>query len=104
MGKQSNFNYYDITDGWMNKELNITDEECKQLCIRNSSCVFVIHFYRNQYRGTGGTENRKPLVNAQANTCILRNELKLQYGTKKDSSCNIYYLTSNQLLFRMLWS
>ena len=102
MGKQSNFNYYDITDGWVNKELNITAEECKQLCIQNSSCVFAIHFYRNQSRGSG-TENRKPLLNALVNTCILRNELKLEYGTKKDSSCIIYYLTSNHLLFHMPW-
>ena len=100
MGKQSNFNYYDITDGWVNKELNINAEECKQLCIRNSSCVFAIHFFRNQFIGSG-TEKRKPLVDAPANTCILRNELRVEYGTKKDSACNIYYLTSNHLLLHM---
>jgi hypothetical protein len=35
---------------------------------------------------------RKPLE-ATENTCILRNEFKIQSGTKKDSSANIYYLT-----------
>ena len=102
MGNQSNFNYYDITDGWVNRELNLNAEQCKQLCIQNSSCVFAIHFYRNQYIGSS-TEKRKPLVDAPANTCILRNGLKLEYGTKKDSSCNIYYLTSNHILFRIPW-
>ena len=94
IGKESNFNYYDITDGWNNKVLNKAEDECQELCIQNVSCIFAIHFYQNQYQGSDNTKSRKPL-NASANTCILRNELNLQYGTKKDSSCNIFYLTSN---------
>ena len=47
-----------------------------------------LRFIRNQNQGSADTINRK-LFNAAANTCILKNELNLQYGTKKDSSCKI---------------
>ena len=45
------------------------------------------------------TKNRKPLINALNNTCVLRNELKIEYGTQKDSSSNIYYLVGKTLNF-----
>ena len=83
------FNYYDITDGWRDYKSNLNATECRQSCINDSSCLFAIHFFEKQT--TAGQTTRKPL-NAQNNTCILRNELKIEYGTQKDSSSNIYYL------------
>ena len=85
------FNYYDITGGWRDYKSNLNATECRQSCILNSSCLFAIHFFRNQNQNSD-TRNRKPLNNAPINTCVLRNELNIEYGTQKDSSSNIYYL------------
>ena len=89
------FNYYDITDGWSDYKSNLNAEDCRQSCILNSSCLFAIHFFEKQT--TAAQTTRKPL-NAQNNTCIFRNEFKVQYGTQKDSSSNIYYLIGNFFL------
>ena len=63
------------------------------MCLNDSNCVYVIHFYQNQSNSYDeNTFERKPL-DAEANTCILRNEFNIQSGTNKDSSANIYYLT-----------
>ena len=88
------FNYYDITDGWRGYKSNLNATQCQTMCIQNSSCLFAIHFFRNQFIATdqSNTKNRKPLNNALNNTCVLRNEFKIEYGTQKDSSSNIYYL------------
>ena len=85
--KDNKFNYYDITDGWKDFKSNLDYKQCQQLCRQNLSCLFAIHFFKDQ------SFNRKPLNNAKANTCILRNELNIQHGTQKDSSTNIYYFT-----------
>ena len=90
--KDYKFNYYDITDGWKDFKSNLDYKQCQQLCRQNLSCLFAIHFFKDQ------SFNRKPLNNSKANTCILRNELNIQYGTQKDSSTNIYYLTGNYSL------
>jgi hypothetical protein len=90
--KDNKFNYYDITDGWTDYKPNLDYKQCQQLCRQNLSCLFAIHFFKDQ------SFNRKPLNNSKANTCILRNELNIQYGTQKDSSTNIYYLTGNYSL------
>ena len=88
-----NPNYYDINDGWANKTV-LSETECKQLCLNDSSCVFVIHFYRNQLNASdSNTNNIKPLNNALMNTCVLRSQLKIELGTQKDSSSKIHYLT-----------
>ena len=91
-----NLNYYDITDGWNDAILSVDAEQCKTLCIENISCVYAIHFYKNQYiPGNSNTNYRLPL-NAKMNTCILRGEFKIQFGTNKDSSSNIYYLIGSR--------
>ena len=88
-----NPNYYDINDGWANKTV-LSETECKKLCLNDSSCVFVIHFYRNQLNASDlNTNNRKPLNNAPMNTCVLRSQFKIEFGTQKDSSSKIHYLT-----------
>ena len=88
-----NPNYYDINDGWANQTV-LSEIECKKLCLNDSSCVFVIHFYRNQLNASdSNTNNRKPLNNALNNTCVLRSQLKIELGTQKDSSSKIHYLT-----------
>jgi hypothetical protein len=87
--KDSIFNYYDITDGWTDYKSNLNAEDCQKSCRYSLSCLFSIHFYENQ-----NPNNRKPINGgAKNNTCILRNKLNIQYGTQKDRSANIYYLT-----------
>ena len=85
-------NYYDINT-W-NPQLNKNEAECQQLCINDQTCVFAIHFYQDQDRGTNDTKNRKPILpnGAKANTCILQKGLKIESGTQKDTSANIWYL------------
>jgi hypothetical protein len=94
--KDNKYNYHDITDGWKDYKLNQTAKQCQELCRQNSSCLFAIHFNSNQ------SYNRKPLNNSKVNTCILRNELNIQYGTQKDNSSNIYYLTGIYLFFQSI--
>jgi hypothetical protein len=91
--KDNKFNYYDIPDGWMDYKSNLDYRQCQQLCRQNLSCLFAIHFYKDQ-----SPADRKPIRGARNNTCILRNEFNIQYGTQKDSSTNIYYLTGNYSL------
>jgi len=87
--KDSIFNYYDITDGWTDYKSNLNAEDCQESCRYSLSCLFSIHFYENQ-----NPNNRKPINGgAKNNTCVLRNQLNIQYGTQKDRSTNIYYLT-----------
>ena len=85
------FNYYDINDGWRDYISNLTAEECQQLCIQDSSCLFEIYFFRNQlqYQNFFSLNIKHGALNS---TCILRNQLKIQHGTQKDSSITIYYL------------
>jgi hypothetical protein len=93
--------YYEITN-W--NHYTKTETECKQLCLNDQNCLFVIHFYRDQYNSSDiNTSNRKPLINAAMNTCILRNELKIQYGTQRDSSSKIHYLSSIFVFFQLIW-
>ncbi len=86
--KDNKFNYYDITDGWTDYKSNLDYIQCQELCRQSLSCLFAIHFYKDQFPA-----DRKPIRGAKNNTCILRNELNIQYGTQKDNSSNIYYLT-----------
>jgi len=87
------FNYYDINDNWTDYKSNLNAEDCQKSCRSSSSCLFAIHFYKDQ-----SPADRKPIRGAKNNTCILRNEFNIQYGTQKDSSTNIYYLTGNYSL------
>ena len=89
----TNPNYYEINDGWVNYNNGSNETQCKNLCLNDSTCVFVIHFYRGQVNNSdSSTYDRKPLKNAPNNTCVLRSQLRLDYGTQKDSSSNIHYL------------
>ncbi len=88
-----NPNYYEITDGWENFQTNLNESECKNLCLNNTSCLFAIQFFKDQFDITdNNTHKRKPLNSAKNNTCILKKQLKIYFGTNKDSSSNIYYL------------
>jgi hypothetical protein len=90
-----NPNYYEITNGWENFQTNLNESECKNLFLNNISCLFAIHSFKDQFDITDNntnTNNMKPLNNAKVNTCILKKQLKIYLGTKKDSSSNIYYL------------
>ena len=74
------------------------------MCLNDSSCVFVIHFYRNQLNASdSNTNNRKPLNNSPMNTCVLRSQLKIEFGTQKDSSSKIHYLTGIWVLISKLF-
>ena len=87
--KDSQFNYYDISDNWTDYKSNLDANQCQESCRYSLSCLFAIHFYKDQ-----SPADKKPINGgAKTNTCILRNELNIQYGTQKDKFANIYYLT-----------
>ena len=66
----TNPNYYEINDGWVNYNNGSNETQCKNLCLNDSTCVFVIHFYRGQVNNSdSSTYDRKPLKNAPNNTC-----------------------------------
>ncbi len=81
--------------GWTSTSITFDKNEiqCQQICLEDSTCLFVIHFYQDQDQNNVDTKNRKPLI-VKKNTCILKKELKIQNGVKKDGSSFIYYLTS----------
>ena len=46
--KDSQFNYYDISDNWTDYKSNLDANQCQESCRYSLSCLFSIHFYENQ--------------------------------------------------------
>ena len=88
---------FDTWLAWFTENQN--EEKCKHKCLNNASCIYAIYFYQNQVNLTiNETFNRKP-VSVSANTCFFQNKLIIQSGTLKDTSSNIFFLTSMKISF-----